>query len=182
MNLKLIALVYIALSLVGCSTHQGMLKSGTVFKIDGGGTISLPISREGAPPTENDDYKMTFAGASVAPKKGDPDNSEVSWAFSFFAKSNLQIQSVTVEQVTETGELIPVVQDTLPNLNNKRWAGESKPYLMSRAISPWLYSNNDSTFLFKLTIVHLDAPTVVMYQPSLITRAAKSAYLKLIND
>jgi hypothetical protein len=179
---KTIFLFFQALVLTGCiATHQGFIKNNVDFKIDGGKVITMPMTRAGALPTENEFYKIEGAGILASLKKGEPESSELTWSFSFLAKSLQELESVTVEQVTATGELIPMLQDKSPKLKRGSWFGRSNSYTMSKTVSPWLFSNSDSTFLFKFTIVEKNKPAVVMYQPSLISKGTKSIYLNVIN-
>jgi hypothetical protein len=170
------------LILSGCiATHQGFVKSNLDLNIDGDKVITLPMTRAGAIPTENEFYKIETAGILAGLKKGNPEESDLTWSFSFIAKSLQQLDSVTIEQVDTSGELAPMLQDKSPKLKNGSWFGKSKPYTMSRVTSPWLYSNQDSIFLFKFTIIEKGKAPVVMYQPSLISKGTKSIYLEIIN-
>lgn len=181
--MKQTILIFIqTLILSGCiATHQGFVKSNVDFNIDGDKVITLPMTRAGAIPTENEFYKIVGAGILAGLEKGDPESSDLTWSFSFVAKSLQQLNSVTIEQVSSSGKLTPMLEDKSPKLKNGSWYGKSKSYSMSRAVSPWLYSNMDSTFLFKFTIIEKGKGPVVMYQPSLISKGTKSIYLGIIN-
>lgn len=171
------------LILSGCiATHQGFVKSNVDFNIDGDKVITLPMTRAGAIPTENEFYKIEMAGIAVGLKKGDPEDSDLTWSFSLVAKSLHQLDSVTIELVDSSGKLTPMLQDKSPKLKNGSWFGKSNSYSMSRTVSPWLYSNQNSTFLFKFTIIEIGKDPVVMYQPSLISKGTKSIYRDIINS
>lgn len=180
MKLSTSAVALLVSVLAGCAMHNGFVTTEVPFKVDGGKTITLPMTRAGAVPSENDRYKINGAGILAALKKGSPEKSEIVWSFSFETKSGKQIESVAIEQVGSTGELDLMVQDKSPVLKNGLWIGKSKPYSMSNAESPWLYSDNDSTFLFKFTITERGGAHIVMYQPSLITKGSKTVYFKII--
>jgi hypothetical protein len=180
MKLSTIAVAFLASGLTGCAMHNGFVKTEVAFKVDGGRTIVLPMTRAGAVPTENDQYKISGAGLLAALKIGSPEKSEIIWSFSFESRSGKEIESVAIEKVSATGELDLMVQDQSPALKNGLWIGKSKPYSMSNAESPWLYSDTDSTFLFKFTITEREGEHIVMYQPSLITKGSKTIYFKII--
>ena len=179
MNPSASAVTLLVSVLAGCAMHNGFVKTEVEFKADDGKTISLPMTRAGAVPTENDQYKIIGAGILAALRKGSPDKSEIIWSFSFETKSVKQVERVAIELVRSSGELDVMVQDKSPALKNGLWIGKSKPYSMSKSESPWLYSDADSTFLFKFTITQRGGVDVVMYQPSLITKGSKTVYLKI---
>ena len=181
MKFSAFAVALLVSVLAGCAMHNGLVKTEVAFKVDGGKTIALPMTRAGAVPTEYDQYKINGAGILAALKKGSSEKSEIIWSFSFETKSSKQIESVAIEQVSSTGELDFMVQDKSPALKDGLWIGKSKPYSMSNAESLWLYSDTDSTFLFKFTITERGGSHIVMYQPSLITKGSKAVYFKIIN-
>ena len=162
-------------------TYLGHAVSEVPFKVDGGKTVSLPVTSAGALPAENEDYKIEGAGFNASLKNGNPSESKLTWAFSFVSKKSAELDSVVVAQVTDSGGLELVVKDNSPALKNKNWVGWSAPTSMTKDLSPWLYSSSDSTFVFKFTINTKDGSSVVMYQPSIITRRAKSMYLQVIS-
>jgi len=162
-------------------TYLGHSVSETPFKVDGGKTISLPVTNVGALPAENEDYKIEGAGFNASLKKGSPSESKLTWAFSFVSKKSAELDSVVVEQVTDSGGLELVVKDNSPVLKNKNWVGWSAPASMTKELSPWLYSSSDSTFVFKFTIKAKDGSSIVMYQPSIISSRAKAMYLQVIS-
>lgn len=169
--------------LAGCATgptYMGHPVHQATFKVDAGKTISLPVTRAGALPAENEHYKIEFAGFSASVKKGNPAESELVWGFGLTAKSAIELASVTIEVVTTNGELERVVEDRTPALKGKRWTGRMPPLPMTREAVPWLYEKGNSTFVFKFTIQAKDGSSAVLYQPSVISSGAKSMYLQLI--
>lgn len=170
-----------AVLLAGCATHQGQLVQQVQFKVDGGKTISLPIVRGGALPAENEDYKIEVAGYIASLKPGDASQSEIRQSFSFFAKKSPVLESVRIEQVDPVdGRLQLVLQDDAPVLKSQSWIGKTGPAAATREASPWLYSADNSTFLFKFTIKAKDSPAVVLYQPSFFNKATKDAYMRAL--
>jgi hypothetical protein len=163
-------------------TYLGHAVSETSYKVDGGKTIKLPITRAGALPVENENYKIEGAGVIASMTKGDPSNSKITWTFSFVSKKSAELDSVVVEQVTDSGGLELAVKDNTPSLKNKNWVGRSATASMTKESSPWLYSSSNSTFVFKFTIKAKDGSAVVMYQPSIISSRAKAMYLTVISS
>lgn len=162
-------------------TYLGYPISEASFKVDGGKTVSLPVTRAGALPAENSDYKIEGAGFSAALEKGKPNESKLTWGFSFVSKKAAELDSVVVEQVTAAGELELVVKDNAPILKRNNWVGRSAPVSMAKDVSPWLYSGDDSTFVFKFTIRAKDGNSIEMYQPSIIASRLKSVYLQVLS-
>ncbi len=169
--------------LSACATgtsYLGHAVSQTPFKVDGGKTVHLPVTRAGALPAENENYKIEGAGFNASLKKGNPSESKLAWGFSFVSKKSDELDYVVVERVTDSGELELVVQDNSPALKNKYWVGRSVPTSMDKDLLPWLYSSSDSTFVFKFTIKDKDGSSDVMYQPSVISGGTKAVYLQVI--
>lgn len=162
-------------------TYLGHAVREAPFKVDGGKTVSLPVTSAGALPAENEDYKIEGAGFNASLKKGNPSDSKLTWAFSFVSKKSAELDSIVVEQVTDSGGLELLVKDNSPALKYKNWVGWSAPTSMTKDLTPWLYSGSDSIFVFKFTIKAKDGSSVVMYQPSIISSRAKGMYLLAIS-
>ena len=162
-------------------TYLGHAVSKVPFKVDGGKTINLPVTSAGPLPAENENYKIEGAGFNASLKKESPSESKLTWAFSFVSKKASELDSVVIEQVTKSGGLKLLVKDNAPALKNKNWVGWSSSESMTKDLLPWLYSSSDSTFVFKFTIKANDGSSVVMYQPSIISRRHKSMYLQAIS-
>ena len=178
------SVVAATLLLSACATapkYLGHKVTETRFEVDGGKTITLPITSAGALPAENDDYKIEGAGILAHLEKGSPSESTLTRTFLFVSKKSIELESVTIELVTDSGGLEPIVNDNSPTLSNKTWMGRSASTSMTKDQVPWLYLNVDSTFLFKFTITDKKGETVVMYQPSIITSKSKNMYLRLLS-
>ncbi|MDR2000407.1 MAG: hypothetical protein LBP94_02600 [Zoogloeaceae bacterium] len=177
-----IAALFASFLLSACGpTYRGYTVSEASFKVDGGKTVSFPVTRAGPLPAENEDYKIESAGILASLKKGDASESKLTWAFSFVSKKSTELDSVIIEQITDSGGLELVVRDDSPALKDKNWFGRSVPVSMTKDLLPWLYSRSDSTFIFKFTINAKDGSSIVMYQPSTISNSAKAVYLQVIS-
>ncbi len=181
MNNKILIVLY-SLILSACvSIQQGHLVRYLDFMVDDGSVISLPIAAGGPLPAEKEGYKVMGAGTMTEIKKGNPEQSELKWHFSFVTQLAPKIERVMVEMVSPSGELTSVVNDQAPVLiNSGTWVGQSKPSAMSQKALPWLYMSGDSTFLFKFTIFEAGKAPVVLYQPSITTQGVKKIYINLI--
>lgn len=171
--------------LSGCSTgptYMGYPVRQADFKVDAGKTVSLPVTRVGPLPAENDDYKIEVAGVSASLTNGKPAESKLNWGFGLTVKNSVELESVTVERVTETGALEPLVKDQTPTLKGNAWMARTAPVPMTREAVPWLYTKGDSAFIFKFTIRAKGGESTVFYQPSVISAGAKSMYLKIIAE
>lgn len=151
------------------------------FKVDEGKVIKAQMTRAGPLPVENEQYKIETAGVNVSLSKSSAENSELTWIFSFLSKNQRPLDYVKIEHVRENGSLELVVLDDSPVFKNSNWFGRSEASPMTRKAQPWIYTANDSTFIFKFTIKEKNSDAVVMYQPSLISRQAKKIYLDGIN-
>lgn len=177
--------VWISLLAVGLlsacmTTYRGQVVREVAFKADGGKTITLPVARGGAVPSENEDYKIEVAGYMGTLQKGNPADSTFTLNFSFRSKKNKELEYVRVEYVDPSGKLTPVVQDDAPTLKNGDWIGKSAALAATKELSPWLYDGSDSTFLFKFTIKARNENPVEMYQPSLFDKGTKALYLQVM--
>jgi hypothetical protein len=111
----------------------------------------------------------------------DPIASKISWTFGFVTKSNLLIKNVVIEYVSPEGKLTSLINDIKPKLKDNRWIGDAEASSMSREDSPWLYSDKNSIFLFKISIVDSEG-TTILYQPSLLSKEVKNTYLTILNN
>ena len=82
--------------LLGCAALGKPLTDDMTCARDGGGTLSLPVTQGGPMPAENEKFKVTGAGTVAGIKKGDPDHSDLSRAFSVMMKAPKSIESVIV--------------------------------------------------------------------------------------
>lgn len=182
--MKYLITTFFAFALLSaCSTtYHGTAVTEVEFKVDGGKSVKLPVTRHGALPAENENYRIEYAGFNASVKKGKPEESQITWIFSFVSKKLGELKSVLVEQVTDSGDLELIVEDYAPVLKNKTWIGRSAPIAMTKDSAPWLYSGSKSIFIFKFTIKAIDGSTIVMYQPSLITTQSKNMFLSVITD
>lgn len=180
-----ISVLLVSILLQACAsgpTYLGYPVSSLPFKADEGKTVHLPMTRAGAVPAENEEYKIEGAGFYAALKKGDAKESQLTWAFSILSKKQADLDYVVVEQVTSSGELQEVVKDSSPVLKNGSWIGRATPIAMTKDLVPWFYLDEDSIFLFKFTIKTKDQNPIVMYQPSLAYKASKALSLRVLED
>lgn len=178
--IKQLTTTFFLLWLIPCTaspTYLGQDVFDKQFTVDGGKTITLRLGNNGALPVENDDFKIDGAGFYVIPGNENAQDTKIVWSFSFVAKKVDSIVSVTVEQVTDSGELVPVVDDEKADLHSRIWRHQSRPVALNRKSAPWLYTNSSSTFIYKFTIKLSDNSIATMYQPSVIPAQTKEAIL-----
>lgn len=176
-----VLLASLLLPSIGMSeTYLGQQVIEVAFKVDGDKTINLPMTRAGAIPIENDNYKIEGAGFNVSLNKATPEESKLNWAFSFLSKKSTKLEFVSVEQVGSEGELDALVKDEAPVLKNANWVGHAPPKTVAKNSSPWLYTSEDTTLIFKFTIKTEGNDPIIMYQPSTFPSKTKAMYLKVI--
>lgn len=159
-------------------TYLGQQVIEVSFQVDGGKTITLPMTKTGAMPIENDDYKIEGAGFNISLDQSVPEKSTLDWAFSFVAKKSGKLKYVSVEQVESDGRLTLLIKDEAPALNAKsNWVGHAAPKAAAKDVSPWLYSREDTTLMFKFTITAESGSSVTMYQPSVFSSKTKKMLL-----
>lgn len=181
---KITATIFL-LWLIPCTaspTYLGQDVFDKQFTVDGGKTITLRVGNNGALPVENDDFKITGAGFYVTPGKENAKDIKIVWSFSFAAKKVDSIISATVDQVTDSGELISVVDNEKAELHSRIWRYQSSPVALNREAAPWLYTNSVSTFIYKFKIKLNDNSIVTMYQPSVIPTKTKEAILYMLGN
>lgn len=180
MSLRIFLPIVLLSLVVACTngTHYlGYPVTETSFKVDGGQIIKIPMTRAGALPVGNDQYKIETAGVNASISKSSAEDSQLTWVFSFLSKSQQELEYVQIERITEESRLELVVRDDAPTLKGSSWFGRSAASNMTKTAQPWIYSANDSTFIFKFTIKAKSHDALVMYQPSTISKQVKSVYL-----
>lgn len=159
---------------------NGQVISDVSFEVEKDRTISLPMTRSGAMPSETQDYKIIGADYSAALKKGDPAESGFTMNFLFRSKTSKELEFVVIDQVFAGGKLVRVLEDKSPVLNKGTWMGKSASVSAEKSASPWLYEKGNSTFLFKFTIKAKHEEGVEIYQPSLFSKETKAIYLSIM--
>jgi len=172
------------LLLGACATKTnnfGHSADDVAFKVDGQKTVYLPITDSGPVFSKQDGYVVMAAGMTPSLQKGMTDQSTFNWGFTLAAEKNAALDYIIVEQVSEQGDLLPLITDTKPIGSESQWTGKSAEIAMTQEISPWLYAKGKSTFLFKLTIKPSAANPVVLYQPVVISGGVKVLYRHIMS-
>lgn len=158
-------------------SYQGQGVFEKLFKVDGGKTVMLPMTTVGALPAENISYKWDVAGINLEVPRGHASRPRLGWVFTIQVRHAEAIEDITIEQVSESGDLIALVRDGAVTLKQGYWRGRAAQQEMSDTFTPWLFQTGDSHFLFKVRIRVPGREDTVMYQPSLISKHVKSVYL-----
>jgi len=140
----------------------------------------MPISKAGALPAENEDYKVETAGLDASLKSGDPHGSHYNWVFSFAPKRDAALEYVQVEKVHPDGVLERVLDDDHPVFQDGSWYGRSVEQCVECEAAAWMYTPGDSMFLFRITVKPRDGGPAVMFQPALITAESKAHYARVL--
>lgn len=181
---KIVLLLCMSAVLSACSVPQPRGGAGIhnkSFKIAGGETISLPMSDAGPIGAENDKAKVLVAGFVVGPSKEKEKQAILAWSFDLEAKPTLKnLEAVKVEEVAPSKIAITLIEDNTPVLKDGVWSGNASPIPANQASIPWLFSNERSEFVFRLTIKPVGEPSFVLYQPAWFSSAAKQGFRKII--
>jgi hypothetical protein len=152
-----------------------------MFQIAGVGPMELPMTAEGAVPTEDRKVRIDFAGFMVVKPRENPGQAALAWSFGFRAKSLKNLESVRIEEVSPTATAIVRVMDAAPRLSGRDWVGWSEQEVASAGNHPWLYADGSSVFVFRFTIKERGKEPRVYYQPTSFSTAVKKQFQAMID-
>lgn len=172
MLLARLLLPVLALTLAaGCATKAAKPQT---FTIAGGQQIELPITNDGAPPTENADFKIEVTGFML-----DEDRGEVLYAFGFTKKTGPALQRVRVDDVTGPTAEILVIDET-PTLEKNYWKGTALPRKKGDPGLVWLTQDGNTIKIFRFTLTTHDGRSLVMHQAAVWPGEAKPLLRQLL--
>jgi len=183
MKAKTLLLVIVSVVLLSAAserTYMGYQVVDKEFPIAGGKTVSLPVTQAGPVPAENRDFKIEVAWVSVQPALFNSRQAALAWGFSLTSKASRALERVVVEEVYPSAVASIVVDDRSPSLKEKVWFGSSVSVDATSASVPWLFSEKDSVFVFRITITPAGSPPVVLYQPAWISLPAKQQFQRRV--
>lgn len=173
----------LTVGLAGCAsqnTYMGYKVVDMPFNVAGGKTVSLPITDAGPIPAENQSFKIEVAGFTVVPSKDNPSQAILIWQFTLTARSSQTLERVVVEEVAPTDVEKLLVEDHAPLLKGKIWSRTSQPIEASKTLTPWLYTDKASIFVFRFTIKAREEPDTVLYQPAWFSKPVKEMFREMI--
>lgn len=159
-------------------TYMGYKVIKMPFKIADNQNVELRLTEAGAIPAENEDYKIEYAGLTLAPS---PENQKIPnlfFGFAFTNKSDVNVSEIIVEKVFPSEKAIVLYEDKAPKFVNKKWvANRVNPVVPSEETTPWLYNSKGSIYIFRFTIKKTDGSSATLLQLAWFSRAFKSSLL-----
>ena len=159
-------------------TYMGYKVIKMPFKIADNQNVELRLTDAGAIPAENEDYKIEYAGLTLAPS---PENQKIPnlfFGFAFTNKSDANVSEIIVEEVFPSENAIVIYEDKNPHFIDKRWVAKHvHPVIPSQEITPWLYNSKGSIYIFRFTIKKNDGRSATLLQLTWFSRAFKSSLL-----
>jgi hypothetical protein len=160
---------------VSAATYQGYDVKEESFRIAGGEKVTLPVTKAGPIPAENERVKIEVAGFNIAFK----DNPQtLVWQFGFQSKVPQKIEKITVEQVYDVDQPRAMLDVSAPELKGNTWFATTAAEPITKEANPWLHSIFSTTFIFKFTIAIEGEPAMVLYQPATFAGSTKA---RLVN-
>lgn len=171
------------IALAACASSQTQTSRGVhnaTFVIAGGQVVTLPMTPAGPIGAENEKVKILVAGFGIVPSKQNEKQAVLLWGFDFEAKLTKKLESVTVEEVSPSRTPITLVADASPALKNGVWSGTASPMPANPTSTPWLFSKEQSVYVFRFTIKLPGEPAFVLYQPAWFSGSAKQSFQQII--
>jgi len=141
--------------------------------IAGGRTVALPVAR----PSENDIAIIRSAGFVIEPSQANSKQPILKWKFSVQPKTSNLIEEIIIEEVAPSATPITYLSAKFPTLKDNLWTGFCEPQQISQASLPWLYSTDQSIFVFKFTVKIQNHEPSTLYQACWYSHALKVLFL-----
>lgn len=170
------ALLLFTAQAIAATTYQGYDVKDESFRIAGGKKLTLPVTKAGPIPAENERIKIEVAAFNIAFK----DNPQTMvWQFGLLSKVPQKIEKITVEQVYEVDQPRAMVEISNPELKGNTWFSSTMPEPITKDANPWLHSIFSTTFIYKFTIAIEGEPPMVLYQPATFAGSLKARMVNL---
>ena len=168
---KTICLV-ILLGFVGCA-HREVTEQ---IPVAGGGVISFKRIGNEFVKAENDRFAVVEAGLTTYRTEG---KNFVRWQFTIRPRPETQLAVVEVEDITGTRPSL-LIKDEHPQIEELQWMGQSQLMRATPALVPWLFSPDESTHVFRITVTEPDGKRSSVYQATRYNAGAKKKFLILM--
>ena len=143
------------------------------FTVADGSVVKVAWTLGGPLPVENDAYVVTNAGFGVPRPKTRTAALTQKWIFDIALKSDVKLDSITVEEVWPAKLPVLYLRDDAPDTARQRWNGITAELPATQEAAPWLYRDDNTVFIFKFTVTPHGQPPVVAYQAAVESPALK---------
>ena len=158
----------ILLVFVGC-THQEVTE-----QIPVAGHRSVTLKRVGNEFTkvENDRFAVVEAGLTTYRTEG---KNFVRWQFTIRPRPETQLAVVEVEDLTGRRPSL-LIKDEHPQIEELQWSGQSQLIRATPSLVPWLFTPDQSTRVFRITVTEPDGKQSSLYQATRYNADAKNKF------
>jgi hypothetical protein len=158
----------ILLGFVGC-THQEVTE-----QIPVAGHRSVTFKRIGSEfaKAENDRFAVVEAGLTTYRTEG---KNFVRWQFTIRPRPETQLAFVEVEDVTGRRPSL-LIKDEHPQIEELQWSGPSQLIRATPSSVPWLFTPDQSTRVFRVTVTEPDGKRSSLYQATRYNADAKKKF------
>jgi hypothetical protein len=158
----------ILLGFVGCAPQE------ITEQISIAGRRSVTFRRIGNEfvKAENDRFTVVEAGLTTYRTEG---KNFVRWQFTIRPRPDTQLAMVEVEDVTGRRPAL-IIKDEYPQIEELQWSQQSPLIRATPALVPWLFSPNETTRVFRITVTELDGKRSSVYQATRYSAEAKKKF------
>ena len=162
----------ILLGFVGC-THQEVTER---IPVAGRTVISFKRIGDEFVKAENDRFAVVEAGLTTYRTEG---KNFVRWQFTIRPRPDTQLAVVEVDDVTNRRATL-LIRDEHPQIEELEWMGQTQLIRATPAIVPWLFSPDESTRVFRITVTEPSGKRSSVYQATRYNASAKKKFRVLM--
>jgi hypothetical protein len=158
----------ILLGLVGCAPQE------ITERIRVAGRRNVTFRRIGNEfvKAENDRFAVVEAGLTTYRTEG---KNFVRWQFTIRPRPDTQLAMVEVEDVTGRRPSL-LIKDEHPLIEELQWSQQSVLVRATPALVPWLFTPDDTTRVFRITVTEPDGKQSSVYQATRYNADAKKKF------
>ena len=162
----------ILLGFVGCAPQE------ITEQIPVAGRRSVTFKRIGNEfvKAENDRFAVVEAGLTTYRTEG---KNFVRWQFTIRPRPDTQLAMVEVEDVTGRRPAL-IIKDEHPQIEELQWSQQSQLVRATPTLVPWLFSPNETTRAFRITVTEPDGKRSSVYQATRYSAEAKNKFRVLM--
>jgi hypothetical protein len=158
----------ILLFLVGCAPQEVTEQ----ISISGHGVVTFKRVGNEFVRSENDRFAVVEAGLTTYRTEG---KNFVRWQFAIRPRPETQLAAVEVEDVTGKRPVL-LLKDEHPQLEELQWSGQGPLTRATPALVPWLFTSDETTRVFRITVTEPDGKRSSVYQATRYNEDAKKKF------
>ena len=158
----------ILLGFVGCA-HQEVTEQ---IAVAGHGSVMFKRIGSEFAKAENDRFAVVEAGLTTYRTAG---KNFVRWQFTIRPRPETQLAVVEVEDVTGRRPSL-LIKDEHPQIEELQWSGQSQLIRATPSLVPWLFTPQESTRVFRITVTEPDGKRSSVYQATRYSADAKKKF------